>query len=464
MKYTLALAFAALAIASPTWEEWTTSAEAVVTTSSTTSVAEATEWAEWSDIAETSTSVVEAETTTSSIAETTSAAVAWAEWSSTSVSAATTSVGSSSPVAAVSTVSAVWSGVSVNATSASTVASASWTSSAATWTYTGAADKNAIGAARDPSASKTTAYNATITALKSNVTSFTGKYAFLEDYEYTLGADLLSTFGQQQLVNSGTKFFKRYSDLAAHATPFVRSSSQLRVVESAQNWTQGFHAALTASGHPDPSYPYAITVISEDSGSNNTLNHDVCTNFESSDQYYSSIADNAQETFAATFVPAIRKRLEADLPGAQLSTADVIALMDLCPFNTVASPTGAISPFCALFSETEWHAYNYYETLNKYYGYGAGNPLGPTQGVGWTNELIARLTGQPVHDDTSTNRTLDSDPETFPLGRKLYADFSHDNDITSILFALGLFNNTPVLSNTSVTEAPRAAGYIDLAD
>jgi hypothetical protein len=55
------------------------------------------------------------------------------------------------------------------------------------------------------------------------------------------------------------------------------------------------------------------------------------------------------------------------------------------------------------------------------------------------NELIARLTGQPVRDNTQTNRTLDASEETFPLNRTFYADFSHDNEMVSIYSALGLF-------------------------
>jgi hypothetical protein len=61
------------------------------------------------------------------------------------------------------------------------------------------------------------------------------------------------------------------------------------------------------------------------------------------------------------------------------------------------------------------------------------------QGVGYVNELLARLTGQPVQDETQTNHTLDSSPVTFPLGRTFYADFSHDNQMISIYSALGLF-------------------------
>lgn len=135
--------------------------------------------------------------------------------------------------------------------------------------------------------------------------------------------------------------------------------------------------------------------------------------------------------------------------------------MDLCPFNTVANPDGAVSPFCDLFTADEWRQYGYYQTLGKYYGYGPGNPLGPTQGVGYVNELIARLTGTGVVDHTSVNQTLDSSPVTFPVGsaHPLFADFSHDNDMTSIFGALGLYNAVPPLSNTTLEEPKDAGGY-----
>jgi hypothetical protein len=282
--------------------------------------------------------------------------------------------------------------------------------------------------ARDPTALKTISYDDTIRQIHENVHSFTGKYAFLQDYVYNLGADQLTTFGEQQMVNSGIKFYDRYRSLAEQHSPFFRSSGQTRVVESAQNFTQGYHQAWRAD--PDTTvpdtFPYPITVISESDGSNNTLNHGRCTNFENGTD--SGIGNNTQAKWAAIFTPPITARLNKDLPGANLSAAQTIHMMDLCPFNTVASDVGAISSFCSLFSTTEWHQYDYYQSLGKYYGFGNGNPLGPTQGVGFTNELIARMTGKPVRDHTSVNHTLDRSNTTFPLGKGhvLYADFSHD--------------------------------------
>ena len=282
--------------------------------------------------------------------------------------------------------------------------------------------------ARDPTASKTASYNETIEQIQKNVNSFTGDYAFLQEYVYTLGADQLTTFGQQEMVNSGVKFYTRYENLTKQYSPFFRSSGQTRVVESAQNFTQGYHQALLAHGNGTAAdtFPYSITVISEADGSNNTLNHGLCTDFENGPD--SNIADDAQAQWQAIFTPPITARLNQNLPGANLSSTQTIYMMDLCPFNTVASPTGAISPFCALFSVTEWQQYDYYQSLGKYYGSGSGSPLGPTQGVGFTNELIARMTGKPVVDHTSVNHTLDESNATFPLGsgHVLYADFSHD--------------------------------------
>lgn len=190
------------------------------------------------------------------------------------------------------------------------------------------------------------------------------------------------------------------------------------------------------------------------------LNHGLCTAFETLPPY-SVTGANAQQTFLNTFLAPITQRLNDNLPGANISAADTISMMDLCPFNTVASSTGAISPFCDLFEGPEWRNYNYYQSLGKYYGYGSGNPLGPTQGVGYTNELIARLTGTAVVDRTSVNHTLDDNPTTFPVGagHPLFADFSHDNDITSIHAAMGFYNTLP-LSNTTQQDAKADnAGY-----
>lgn len=74
--------------------------------------------------------------------------------------------------------------------------------------------------------------------------NFTGAYAFLAGYEYTLGADQLTHFGQQEMINSGIKYYSRYEQLAKALTPFVRSSGEARVVESAENFVRILIASI----------------------------------------------------------------------------------------------------------------------------------------------------------------------------------------------------------------------------
>lgn len=310
--------------------------------------------------------------------------------------------------------------------------------------------------ARNPTATKSAAYAAVIEQIHSNVETYKGAYSFLADYRYALGADHLTTFGQQEMVNSGMKFYGRYGALAQSQAPFIRASAEQRVIESATNFTQGFNLAKMADGMADPSFPYDMVLLSEESGSNNTLNHGLCTNFEGS-----TIAGSAQATWANIFAVPIQTRLNKNLIGANLTLTQTIYMMDLCPFDTVASTAGKISHFCNLFTALEWEQYSYFESLNKWYGYLHGNPLGPTQGVGFTNELIARMTNTPVVDETTTNHTLDGNNATFPIGtgQVMFADFSHDNDMTAIFGAMGLYSATKHLTNTSMEDTIATHGY-----
>lgn len=77
----------------------------------------------------------------------------------------------------------------------------------------------------------------------------------------------------------------------------------------------------------------------------------MCADFE--DGPVDKIADDAQATWADIFAKAIQARLNEGMPGANLSVIGTIYMMDLCPFETVANPTGAISQFCDLFTEQE---------------------------------------------------------------------------------------------------------------
>lgn len=70
------------------------------------------------------------------------------------------------------------------------------------------------------------------------------------------------------------------------------------------------------------------------------------------------------------------------------------------------------------------------------------------------NEIIARLTDAPVLLGSGTNSTLDSNPATFPTNMSFYADFSHDNNLATLLPALGLDWETDLPTEADVKAIP----------
>ena len=67
--------------------------------------------------------------------------------------------------------------------------------------------------------------------------------------------------------------------------------------------------------------------------------------------------------------------------------------------------------------------------LDLYFWYDSafGSPVARVQGIGYVQELIARLTHTPIAVHNSpTNATLDDNPATFPLGQSLYVDATHE--------------------------------------
>ncbi|KAJ7322877.1 phytase [Mycena albidolilacea] len=256
---------------------------------------------------------------------------------------------------------------------------------------------------------------------------------FLDTFVYSLEENLLVPLGAIQSFESGKTALRRYASLVTKDDlPFVRASGMSRVIETAKNWTAGFAAASHGVYTPRLSL-----IINE--ATNDTLQDNNCPNAGGSHKEMTEWLD--------VFGPPITARLNSWAPGANLTNEDIHGLMMLCAFHTVASvPYGytegsplPFSPFCSLFTPSEFESFEYSSDLDKYYSTGYGGRLGRVQGVGYVNELLARLTNSPVVDHTSTNTTLNADPATFPLNRTIYADFTHDSVLTAVLSAIGLF-------------------------
>ncbi|KAK1569419.1 histidine phosphatase superfamily, partial [Colletotrichum navitas] len=263
----------------------------------------------------------------------------------------------------------------------------------------------------------------------------------------------LTPYGKKEAIDSGRSFFKRYQALAADNDPFMRSIDEDRVIETASLWKKGFYQS---KGQDDSKYPddRRMQIIPTTKGFNNSLHYGGCPAF---DRTVSKIHTETAMQWMNRNFKLIIARLNRELPGIHLTPADVQRLMRLCPTNTVIN--GIESKVCKLFTTEEFQDTEYGNTIGQYYSWGPGNPLGVTQGVGFTNELIARLTGKPVVDHTSTNTTLTQDPATFPLDKKIYADFSRSNVLVSIYSAMGLFDESQPLSKTKMTPLAKSGGF-----
>lgn len=282
----------------------------------------------------------------------------------------------------------------------------------------------------------------------------TKKLAWLKDWEYTLGRELLVSTGVATLFTSGSRFWGSHghllynaSDLASwnpevnrfpngtqRAKPVLRATTQYRIEESAKAWAAGFFGTY---GHPptdpDTRNEYDLVLQVEEQGYNNSLAaYFGCPNSE---------ADNAESgserkwAWVERYLSDAAKRLQHLLPGYEdFGPRDALAFQDICAFETAAFGS---SPFCELFTETEWRGFEYHLDLMFYGESGWGGHVGPATGLAWLEELRARLNNKLIDSShNGVNTTLSSSPDTFPLGQPFYADFTHDSVIVSVLSAL----------------------------
>jgi len=279
----------------------------------------------------------------------------------------------------------------------------------------------------------------------------TGPLAFLNDWRYTLGAEVLVAVGRQQLFDSGVKHFLRYGGLYNESTqtakPVVRTTSQSRMLDSARYFALGFW------GYDAPE-KINLEVIIEADGFNNTLApYDTCNNSNTltvGDLYLTPV-------WRDIYLKDATARLQPYVTGLNLTTDLVYGMQSLCAYETQAL---GISEFCGLFTKAEWEGFEYFLDLQFQGDYGAMSPSGRSQGIGWVQELLARLSNGTIPSDspvTTQNTTLNGDSAKFPTDQNLYLDFTHDDVIVSVLTAL---NFTVFADYLDPTEAASNRSFI----
>ncbi|KAL4895637.1 histidine phosphatase superfamily [Aspergillus ambiguus] len=262
-------------------------------------------------------------------------------------------------------------------------------------------------------------------------TKFLGDLSFLNSWKYELGKEELTALGRQQLFDSGILGWFNYGRLYDASKPLIaRTTSQVRMLQSAENWLNGFFG-------PDWTKNVTLEVLIEETGFNNSLAGDKqCINSKND---RSSAGDNASSQWQSIYLKNATERFRRSMTGnANWTVDDTYNAQTMCPYETVGL---GYSPFCSLFTYEEWLGFEYSMDLSYYGSHSFGAPTGRAVGLGYVEELLARLQKhypQPDESSVAINHTLDTKQTTFPLDQALYLDFSHDTDIMSMLTAMGL--------------------------
>ncbi|KAK0618463.1 acid phosphatase [Bombardia bombarda] len=250
--------------------------------------------------------------------------------------------------------------------------------------------------------------------------------SFLNDWKYEMGYEILVPKGRQELFDSGVLHSYMYSQLYnPNSKIIVRTTTQDRMLKSAEYFMAGFFGLEWPNNA-------TIEVIIEEANFNNSLaGYMNCPN--SAKVNGGSVAATV---WIQNYLQNATARLAPMVEGYNWTVEDSYAAQTMCSYETVAY---GFSRFCDLFTYEEWVGFGYSIDLAFYGDNGFGSPTGRAVGIGYQQEVIARLQNHTLgYSGSQINVTLDNNTETFPLNQTLYLDFSHDSNIIAVLTAFGL--------------------------
>ncbi|KAL1902988.1 hypothetical protein Sste5346_000900 [Sporothrix stenoceras] len=275
---------------------------------------------------------------------------------------------------------------------------------------------------------------ANVKALGDKLAKFKGKFkaskalSFLQDWEFHLGHEILVPKGRQELFDSGVLHSYMYGNLYnPNSKIIVRTTTQDRMLKSAENFMAGFFGLEWTNNA-------TIEVIIEQNGFNNSLaGYLNCPNSQNDKSGY-----EANVIWVENYLRNATARFQTMISGTSdfdWTIQDTYAAQTMCPYETVAY---GFSRFCDLFTYDEWVGFGYSTDLVFAGGSGFQSATGRAVGIGYQQEIVARLRNHTLgYSGSQINTTLDNNTDTFPLNQSLYLDFSHDSNIVSVLTALG---------------------------
>ncbi|GAA6013176.1 hypothetical protein JCM10207_006195 [Rhodosporidiobolus poonsookiae] len=269
----------------------------------------------------------------------------------------------------------------------------------------------------------------------------TGDLAFLNDWQYKLGAEILTPFGRNQLFSLGVSFREKYGSLLKPGQkPVFRTESQDRMLKSALNFAAGFF------GIPfEDQYHQLITI--EWPGFNNTLApYMTCENANRRDLTHGPAR---MAEWMQVYLANALERLQPQVEGVELTVRDVFNMQLLCAYELVALGGSA---FCPLFTEEEFKGFEYAHDIEFWDIFAFGQPAQAAVGKGWVQEWLARTLSQPLSEFNSTTNSSLHDATHFPLDQNFYVDATHDVIISAVLTTLNFtsFARSPPLSTDRI--------------
>ncbi len=74
--------------------------------------------------------------------------------------------------------------------------------------------------------------------------------------------------------------------------------------------------------------------------------------------------------------------------------------------------------------------------VDFWYANGPGNPASSAQGIGYVQELVARLTQTHITSfNSAVNSSIVTDPVQFPLNQSIFVDATHDTVVAMSQFS-----------------------------
>lgn len=164
---------------------------------------------------------------------------------------------------------------------------------------------------------------------------------------------------------------------------------------------------------------FDVVIIPEGGTENNTLaSYDSC--FED-DLQSGDLGDlDLFFQYVPLYIGDATARMNQYAPaGFTFNNNDTYAMQSICAYENAYI---GMSDFCNLFTEDEWMAFEQTLDIEYFYDYSFGSPTGRAQGLGYQQELLARLTNQYItSSNSSVNSSITDNAQDFPLGRPFYA-------------------------------------------